>query len=450
MYELNSDVNTEWSEADFKDHMGRPAHSVWYSEKGKEPSPPKFSFQVYSTGLLPVDYYKAMYCIAMRNSTSVMDDFPSPGFDFYSPLPDLPACVEHSRREIAHRIATSHEHHSRGLIPKVAEGEPDGYDDFAKPEERSGFAIIITVDVEDCAEFPVFARFTWPGFLGPIDKRVQLDMEFERQPPWTGPGHELCTMFRASRLSNEPTYDYGGDEVQPTTTLDAEKAIARYTETLMTYENPRAQMIFDRLTCHVLVAPDSQEPAGYLLKSPTIPEQTQPKARYIIYAAFPGANSLGLERIARHFMSTLVPLRSEDATLELAFYLAPGMTTEGNSIIQRCIDHTRKVSKSPPSFELGTVNTPGKRYVPQDLDIKWPLDTTKKLWRTCSVVLTSAQYAEGAGICMALTDLDPDDEFTSPQPELSVWQMGSMQNLATRLTVSQPEPKPYRQRVGSL
>lgn len=63
---------------------------------------PEFALQIYST--LPLDSDHTALCEYLSREIS---SWPSMSFEIYSPQPDVFACVEHQRREIAHRKTTT-------------------------------------------------------------------------------------------------------------------------------------------------------------------------------------------------------------------------------------------------------------------------------------------------------------------------------------------------------
>jgi len=132
-----------WHQHKFVDHAGREATSVRrlteHSDGSSDASDP-FPFQIYSTLPLDGDLTKLVEYVGKG---ILMDGF-SPSWEIYLELPDVSACVEHQRKEIAHRKTTSQasqaalSSESLPLIPKVV---MDSLDPF-----RQGFFILITSD----------------------------------------------------------------------------------------------------------------------------------------------------------------------------------------------------------------------------------------------------------------------------------------------------------------
>jgi len=120
--------------------LASPQHSFIYKETNPEDrdedliAQPEFAFQVYST--IPLDPDHEALCQYLAQE---IDFRPGPAFEVYAPQPDAFACVEHQRREIAHRKRIRP---GEDFFPGIAKVEPDEFDRLPQ-----GFLLVITSDV---------------------------------------------------------------------------------------------------------------------------------------------------------------------------------------------------------------------------------------------------------------------------------------------------------------
>ncbi|KUL82248.1 hypothetical protein ZTR_09280 [Talaromyces verruculosus] len=117
---------TRWVAQPYRDHANQPAvlmvHKVINAEEirqaeGDFEANPEFALQVYST--IPLDSDHTTLCEYLYQE---INSEPSMSFEIYSPQPNVFACVEHHRREIAHRKTATL---GVGFFPGIAKAVPN-------------------------------------------------------------------------------------------------------------------------------------------------------------------------------------------------------------------------------------------------------------------------------------------------------------------------------------
>lgn len=450
-----------WRQFKFLDHAGKQVTlgRMYSTDPNRPPDPDtSFSFQVYSLIQLDSDHTKLLEYL-----TSGFDWDLIPTFEIYAEQqPDVFSCVEHQRREIAHRKVSrdTSMNESLPLIAKVAAARYDS--------RRQGFLIVITSD-----SYRV-------GFLRPDQEPGSWPLwaHFNRKFPYR------TIVDRTSRLSGNP-YDYlyqgvpdeEGIEVWP----EAIEISVRRIQLIGTMQN-ELQMLYHKSFKHVdgelevdygLDEDEGQpnDPTGTAQAGDVLIHQAQalslndfqvtegpgdaisirsnnimpsgPDLRYIIYAPFllhyPDHS---LDSTARALTSAITPHLPEGKTIQFEFYRPP------DTSLSSIISFHRDLLRTRPDFQVGALHNistpqPGNNEMIQSrvypcLRREFPPFNTfmEEPYRVFAVVLDKLDFINETGVLFVLTDggkQKPQMGIDVDYCETQVWRSGGMAEVARRL-----------------
>ena len=416
---------------------------------------PEFAFQVYST--IPLDSDHEALCQYLAQE---IDFRPGPAFEIYAPQPDAFACVEHQRREIAHRKRIRP---GEDFFPGIAKVEPNEFDRLPK-----GFLLVITSDVYR-AGFQ--AHDHYEKGTGPLlvtfnrsfpDKTVvdvrsrcttappyweDVDYEPNPCPERNGITVQKCQdiwemkwglkwTFRRS-IQRDFHYDYGllDDEGEP---FPVDQGIPH--EDCQLLNSKADSLALGNFTV-------ASQPDGAVTIT-TAPMASEPDLRYIIHVAFP-LSDLHLAQVAKAFTSTLMEKISGSKSVCLVFH------SSYVSFSHIAAKH-RALLESRPEITIGgiqdvllTVDEPPKkmRIFPQTRSPSHGYGYTSEPYCTFAVILDRPNFLTAPGVLFLFAnrselqeDHNPasapdstDDEELSNILEYQVWRSAGMSEVAQRL-----------------
>lgn len=354
----------------FTDHAGQAATRVRYSGPS-EPIPsdfhaqPIFTFQIYTTVSLDLDERSAKRSRTAGSSSdgerTVLTDLinyvglqvaseaqrPPPLWEIYAEQPSVFTCVEHQRREIAHRKA-QREERGNPPIPKVVQGPHGG--------DKAGFLIIIDSHKfkagalppadEDGAQGPLWVHFerkfppaiSWEprlrleadpetmqsGIFGPPEPPTvlaeRIDATFQRIQRSTEMRSDLGMMYFASCNPSDPPpsvqemMDVGWNEDEGTPEAERARSSGDASATL---QSLAARLSVDDFNIH--------EPAATDVVISNTTGTPEPDLRYVIYVPFLHQPGMGdkLEQVAKAFTQQITSRLSGQKTISFEFYKPP-------------------------------------------------------------------------------------------------------------------------------
>ncbi|KAK5118640.1 hypothetical protein LTR85_008105 [Meristemomyces frigidus] len=431
----------------FHDHTGREAIRVRHAN-GDVPIPedlsrePVFCLQIYSTKSLAgsdIDVPAAELRevsgggegLGSGNLLDLIDykgrelpmDYESPLFEIYAPQPDALACVEHQRREIAHRKAQAHSNEANVLlIPKVAGNEYD--------RRRAGFLIQphggdedpdgplwVTFDcrfpsatyadsTSRLAQDPVVAHEAGialedievlPEKMEIVVRRMQLAWSMRAELKQL---HHLSLweMRHGNYIDCDAKPDYALDEEEGQPDVQAPKSA-------MEDLTQSAQAL---TLDHVAV-----KEADAMVTISNKEMSAMPSLRYIIYTPFlhlPGFED-SLEQTAKAFTAALTSRLPAETTVHLEFRKPQEPTL--SSVLH---DHRTAMQSRPADWigalvtiadqgaaspdGPGTSPTPVRLYPYEVL----PINVSFDRYKTFAVILDRPDFISGPGVLFLLTD----------------------------------------------
>lgn len=376
---------------------------------------PEFAVQVYST--LPLDPDHTTLCEYL---TRAIDTWPMVSFEIYGPQPDVFACVEHQRREIAHRKNTIP---GDGFFPGIAKAAPTDRDRLLQ-----GFLLVITShsyrtgplkspQYEDetgpywvnfnrsfppKAEVDVRSRLCLVPPIGYVPSLVnEQDLYPEREEIVVKKCRNILEMCREFRYMpqrscrDDMTFDYGINEDEGNPPLSEQPPAPEVIESL--------QIKANSLPHNYFTVRSLSKGAVVITSNPAVPE---PDLQYIIYVAFPHTD-LELTPIAQAFTAAIIDNIPHGKTINFEFHTASSLS------LGAILASHRNLMNSRPGIAVGayqpTMSTSGAtpettRVFPQGREEDWIDTHIREPYRTFFVVLDRPDFLTGPGVLFFLTD----------------------------------------------
>jgi hypothetical protein len=407
-----------WDEQIFLDHEGKQATRL--RSYMSDPDAPDeaneqksvFVFQIYHTLPLEGDIRNL---VKYFGNDTISDGRSSPTWEIYDVQPDVFACVEHQRREIAHRKQSSPTSASPSpLIPKVVRDpfsdrrrygflilvDSDSYRDGVPPTklvDPSGplwvhfdrrFPQKSTVDnLSRLEDEPSMAKSVGVSLEEIEVLPEKLEMVAQRIQNTSVMTNTLSSMYDMSKLE-DGSWDYGlvEDEGQPPNQTE--------TETL-SQQTPESSLQQDL---------ELSSGPGDAVHVTSKSHSAEPDLRYIIYAPFlhPAHTSNTLENVAKTFSSSLISHLPSGLTIHLEFQIPPSPT------LSTIISQHRSLLTSRPDFTIGALHTiqgqSQQRYYPCTRNESQALFPPKERYETFAVVLDKENFWEEQGVLFVMTD----------------------------------------------
>ena len=430
----------------FVDHGGQPATRVRYGTSESSlpdnfQDQPVFCFQVYTTipleapddgdgpstkrtktsqsadGSVSANLEQLIAYLGYDLSDSQR---PSPVYEVYVPQADALACVEHQRREIAHR--KSHRSNPETyLIPKVSKG-------LAHDHRRSGFALVITSEsyhdqIHQLPRDHVDSKgplWIWFDRRFPCATSVEPSQRFEIDPDALGLDPDEVKILpekmeiECQRTQRTATMQYrlsqilfqsfspgeGKPEDLMTLALEEDEGSsdAKASEdTLEALGSMASQLSLESFSV-------DQSGQKVLITNCTAPGE--PDLRYIVYAAFldqPGMEEHTLEQVGSAFTSAIVSRLSRSKTVSFSFH-KPDKPTWSS-----VLSGHKKISESKPEDYFGALyqypqdDAPTRIY-PCTRQEMLPTDCAFESYKTFIIVLDKPDFADAAGVLFLLED----------------------------------------------
>ncbi|KAI9926972.1 hypothetical protein ASPWEDRAFT_188133 [Aspergillus wentii DTO 134E9] len=419
----------------YTDHAGQPAALLKDQFTHPEEVPPEddwaevpqLAFQVYSTIPLDPDH------TALYNYLSTQIDFwPQPCFEIYAPQPDAFACVEHQRREIAHRkrfrpgdeffpgiakiVPDDGERLPQGLLIVI---RSDSYrQSWAGPNEKEGDGTCpLWVTFNRCfpqkTEVDVRSRYTFaPPYARALIPHVDQDEDLSLERSETvvvlrnavaDLSCDLKYVFNRSRLMNSD-FDYGFDEDEGQPYDSSQPISPRDREAI---DEKAESSLLDGLTV--------SSPSDGTVTITTPSAVADPDLQYIIHVSFPHS-AQDLEGIARAFTSTMLENLPTQKSIYFGF-------RSSRSSIGHIVNTHREIVNTHPGMKIGAIQTvtlfrgtPPQRQKMRlfpstrresSFENPWFGDT----YKTFIVILDRPDFLAGPGVLFLLADPEPSDEY---------------------------------------
>ncbi|KAF1356706.1 hypothetical protein BDV97DRAFT_342474 [Delphinella strobiligena] len=475
----------------FVDHAGQPATRIRHSSRN-EPIPtdyhaqPVFTFQVYTTFSLDLDERPAKRGFnafdAERTILTDLIDYvgslvagnaqrPEPLWELYTDQQGAFECVEHQRREIAHR-KSKRDDKSIPPIPQVVES--------LASDDKTGFIIVIDSDNfkvgQNGAQGPLWVHFerrfpskiSWEprlrldddpdipdnGIFGSLQALKilpeRVDAMFLRIQRVEEMHSSLGMMYFSSCLPSDPpssvqdTMDIRWDEDEGT----PDDECANHTEdAITTLQIAAARLSFENF--------DIRRQAETHITISNVPETSEPDLRYVVLVPFLDQPGLGSnsEEVATAFTHEITSRLSEKKTISFEFCKPPFKTLWSQLASYRTREYPDDYIGALTTFsndKSGREDATTVRAYPiartelaQDND---PERILFEPYRTFLVVLDRPNFSQDkGGVLFLLADggkSKPDanqDEAPSMKAEhqdyfeMSVWRCAGMDEVARRL-----------------
>lgn len=343
---------------------------------------PQFAAQIYST--LPLDSDYTVLCEYLYRE---IDTRPSMSFEIYSPQSDVFACVEHQRREIAHRKTTIL---GEGFFPGIAKAVPNesnrlpqGFllvitshsyrDGFRAPEyedETGPLWVSFNRSFPPKAKVDEHSRLLWvPPAMGYYPSAVEeCDISPEREEIMVQkcrqtyhPFRKLNTVLRLSHINNGHfDFDYGlnDDEGDP----DSVNQLPAL-EIIESWQLKAGSFPHDDFSV--------RSPAeGVILMTSRLVD-AEPDLQYIIYFSF--AHTSGqLSSIAKAFTTAIIKNLPRGKTINFEFHSA------SSQCLSFILASHNDIMNARPNMAVGAYKHESQtRIVPQDRNEHLPETTLK-------------------------------------------------------------------------
>jgi len=375
---------------------------------------------------------------------------PSPVWEIYPPQTDVFACVEHQKREIAHRKA-KREQQDTLMIPMVAKGQ---YGE----RRRSGFCIVITspffrqdilVAQSDSGDHiepggPLWVHFHRPSSTptlneGPLQETpgMQVEIGAERKQKVSRMEGQLTQMYFRSCAPNGTYTGVGGISVA----LNQDESLLTEDDTEIATDEPSTEPeAITRLAGQLSLDQfDVQDRDGTVIVTSASGE---PDLRYVVYVLH-AANDALIEQIAKAFTQAITShLQSKTVSFEFRRSPEPTLSSVLSANLAALEDN-----------HVGALTNDGKRIHPlarqPGARINDPDTCGFAPYRTCLLIMDKpANFFEGSGVLLLLTDggkgqlseTDPEGHYYGPKfdyEETIVWRCNDMERLAKRLAMEE-------------
>jgi hypothetical protein len=413
---------------------------------------PEFAIQVYST--LPLDSDHTALCEYLCRE---IDTWPSISLEIYSPQPDVFACVEHQRREIAHRKTTNP---GEGFFPGIAKAVPN-----LSNRLPQGFLLVITshsyragfrapsyedeagfLEVNFNRSFPLktkvdeHSRLQWVPLAGYIPSAVEksdINPEREEIKVWKcrdsyEPLRQLNLILKMSYI-NDDGYDYGldDDEGDPDSLnqLPAPEIIESWQLKANSYP-------------HDDFSVQSPTEGAVLIRSKVV--NIEPDLQYVIYVSFAHTSSQ-LLFIAQVFTAAVIENLRCRKTINFEYHSAPSQS------LSAILASHRNVMNARPDMAVGAYKHESQtRIFPQHRQEDYPeiVLREREPYQTFFVIVDRPDFLTAPGVLFFLTDgNEVTDEWRQKFPEqrfeheragywpYQVWRSAGMPEVARRLAM---------------
>jgi hypothetical protein len=372
-----------------------------------------FSFQIYSTQPLEGDIRNL---VQYFGGDTISDGASRPTWEIYDVQPDVFACVDHQRREIAHRKQSSQTSTSSSpLIPKVVRDpfsdhrrygflllvDSESYRDGIPPSklvDPSGplwvhfdrwFPEKSTVDnLSRLEDEPSMAKSVGVSLEEIVVLPEKLEVVAQRIQNTSVMTNNLSSMYAMSKLE-DGSWDYGLDED------DGQSPNETEIETI-SQQTPEISLQQD-----LELSPGPGDAVTVTSKS----HPAEPDLRYIIDVPFLHAASTStttLENVAKTFSSSIVAHLPSNLTIHLEFHTATSST------LTTIISQHRSFLISRPDFTIGALHTiqnqPQQRFCPCTRNESQSLFPPKERYKTFAIVLDKANFWEEQGVLFVMAD----------------------------------------------
>lgn len=440
---------TIWHRQEFQDHAGHHAIRLCLAPENIDPftrqilkDEPPYYFQIYTT--VPLEH-GAEAVTDWLDFTPERNGYGLLIYDVYEPLPDPFECVEHSRREVRHRIArwrnqtTPTEPWCSDLIPKTPRSQHD--------KRRDGFLIMVTdkpprgrgdrkagspllatfnrmpqqlpIELDRLSDYPATLVHEQPNPVSP----ERLDMRFWRQQATSALPGDLYILYRTSIVPHHERHDgtlldYGLDDEVPGTDVD----VASGTDVSISES-------LERLRLSSGFTAQTKEDGSLVIQTEA---SAEPLVRYRVYIPFllkdEGLSSL--EQVARAFTAAVT---QEYSTTPVHFhFIVPQHAT-----LASILEADRALAQSANEPTLGTlVSYQGQEerlcpWFAQDRPLMF-----MNIRPTFAIVLEGPDFVQNARVVYLIGSMDrycPDESYVETEIRRPVSWDATVQRLVMPL-----------------
>ncbi|KUL81273.1 hypothetical protein ZTR_09648 [Talaromyces verruculosus] len=414
---------------------------------------PEFALQVYST--LPLDSDHTALCEYLSRE---IGSWPSMSFEIYSPQPDVFACVEHQRREIAHRKNVSP---GEGFFPGIAKAVPK-----LSTWLPQGLLVVITShSYREAFRAPDYEDETGPLWVtfnrsfplkAKVDEHSRLlsvplagynpsaveesDISPEREEIMVEkcrhtyyPLHELEYVLKRSYINDDGGFDYGLDDDEGSPDLLNQLPAPEIIESW--------QLKANSYPCDDFSVQSPTEGAVLIRSKVT---NIEPDLQYNIYVSFAHTSSQ-LRSIVQAFTAGIIENIPRGKTINFEFHSASSQSLSAILALHRDIMNAR------PEMVVGAYKHESQtRIFPQDRNEDCPetLLRHREPYQTFFIIVDRPDFLTAPGVLFFLTDgNEVTDEQRQNVPQqmfehersdywpYQVWRSAGMPEVARRLAM---------------